>query len=58
MTVREARDETPVRAGAANAALEPANCAFAPRTARTAVTEEVVRAAIFAIKWKSGGCVR
>ena len=46
-TVREAREETVARAGAAKAALEPAKFALAPRTARTEVTAEVVRAAIF-----------
>ena len=47
-TWREAREpETVARAGAAKAALEPAKFALAPRTARTAATEEVVRAAIF-----------
>ena len=46
--LEEAREpETVARAGAAKAALEPAKFALAPRTARTAATEEVVRAAIF-----------
>lgn len=54
-TLREAREETVARAGAANAALEPAKFALAPRTARTAVTEEVVRAAIFANKLEAWG---
>tara|TARA_B110000977_G_scaffold133757_1_gene170335 strand:- start:980 stop:1231 length:252 start_codon:yes stop_codon:yes gene_type:complete len=54
LTVSEVRDETAVRAGAANAALDPANFALAPRTAQTAVTEEVVRAAIFA-NWSEAG---
>jgi hypothetical protein len=53
--LREAREETVARAGAANAALEPAKFALAPRTARTAVTEEVVRAAIFASKLEAWG---
>jgi hypothetical protein len=54
-TLREAREEMVARAGAANAALEPAKFALAPRTARTAVTEEVVRAAIFANELEAWG---